>query len=99
MEMRPGNLIKAFVLAGVCAAPVVYWAPWNLVAQEAPAKPLGGDLVPVRTVADPYPVFNGVAVDPDNNLVVMTDVNRKTVTAYDRNRASTNPADLTPPLR
>jgi DNA-binding beta-propeller fold protein YncE len=99
MEMRPGNLIKAFVLAGVCAAPVVYWAPWNLVAQEAPAKPLGGDLVPVRTVADPYPVFNGVAVDPDNNLVVMTDVNRKTVIAYDRNRASTNPADLTPPLR
>ncbi len=68
-------------------------------AQEAPAKPLGGDLFPVRSVSDPYPVFNGVAVDPDNNLLVMTDVNRKTLLVYDRRAAATNPGDLTPPLR
>ena len=68
-------------------------------AQEPPAKPLGGDLFPVRSVSDPYPVFNGVAVDPDNNLVVMTDVNRKTLLVYDRRAAATNPGDLTAPLR
>jgi len=90
------NLVKALVLLGVCTAPLLYWA----MAQEgAPAKPLGGDLVPVRHVEDPYPVFNGIAVDPDNNLVAMTDVNRKTLLVYDRNAAATNPADLTLPLR
>ena len=68
-------------------------------AQEVPAKPLGGDLFPVRSVSDPYPVFNGVAVDPENNLVVMTDVNRKTLLVYDRRAAATNPGDLTTPLR
>jgi DNA-binding beta-propeller fold protein YncE len=69
------------------------------MAQEGKPKPLGGDLVPVRHVEDPYPVFNGIAVDPDNNLVAMTDVNRKTLLVYDRNAAATNPADLTVPLR
>jgi DNA-binding beta-propeller fold protein YncE len=110
--MRRRNLVKALVLLGVCTAPVLYWAPWSdpgtaeppagsfeAMAQEGKPKPLGGDLVPVRRVEDPYPVFNGVAVDPDNNLVVMTDVNRKTLLVYDRNAAATNPADLTLPLR
>ena len=51
-------------------------------AQEK--KPLGGDLIPLRQVVDPYAVFNGIAVDPQNNLLVMTDVNRKSLVAYDR---------------
>jgi len=105
------KLIKPLLLTGLCAAPILYWAPWSTcppdrskssfdaLAQEAPVKPLGGDLFPVRSVSDPYPVFNGVAVDPDNNLVVMTDVNRKTLVVYDRRTAATNPADLTLPLR
>lgn len=37
--------------------------------------PLGGDIVPVRTVHDPYPSFHSVAADPENGGVVMGDSN------------------------
>jgi hypothetical protein len=90
---------KALVILGGSTAIVLSGvALFVAFAQDKP-KPLGGDLIPVRSVADPYPVFNGVAVDPENNLVVMTDVNRKSVLAYSRTAAATNPADLTPSLR
>jgi hypothetical protein len=55
-----------------------------LSAQADPAKAAGGDLIPLRQVADPYPVFNSIALDPINNLVAMTDVNKKSLLTYDR---------------
>jgi hypothetical protein len=58
----------------------------------------GGDLIPLRQVSDPYPVFNGIAMDPEHNLVAMTDVNRKSVLSYDRTSGSNEPA-ITPPRR
>ena len=48
----------------------------------------GGDLAPVRMVVDPYPSFNGVAVDTTNNLVMMSDTNRKSLLVYDRDAGS-----------
>src|SRR5262249_24193238 len=48
----------------------------------------GGDLPPVRMVVDPYPSFNGVAVDTTNNLVMMSDTNRKSLLVYDRTAGS-----------
>jgi DNA-binding beta-propeller fold protein YncE len=48
----------------------------------------GGDLQPVRMVLDPYPSFNGVAVDPANDLVMMSDTNRKSLLVYDRTDGS-----------
>ena len=44
----------------------------------------GGDLPPVRMVVDPYPSFNGVVVDPINDLVMMSDTNRKSLLLYNR---------------
>jgi DNA-binding beta-propeller fold protein YncE len=44
----------------------------------------GGDLPPVRMVVDPYPSFNGVAVDATTDLVLMSDTNRKSLLVYDR---------------
>ena len=44
----------------------------------------GGDLPPVRMVVDPYPSFNGVTVDTTNDLVMMSDTNRKSLLIYDR---------------
>jgi DNA-binding beta-propeller fold protein YncE len=44
----------------------------------------GGDIAPVRMVVDPYPSFNGVAVDTTNDLVMMSDTNRKSLLIYDR---------------
>src|SRR5712692_6529427 len=59
---------------------------------------IGGDLAPLRSVVDPYPTFNGVAVDAENNRVVMSDENRKSVLSYDRAGGS-NSAAVTPPMR
>src|SRR5258708_5906127 len=48
----------------------------------------GGDLPPVRMVVDPYPSFNGVAVDTSGDLVMMSDTNRKSLLVYDRTAGS-----------
>ena len=57
-----------------------------------------GDIIPLREVSDPYPVFNGIAVDPENNIVAMTDVNRKSLLSYDR-AAAPNGTEITAPSR
>ncbi len=66
-------------------------------AETAPGRPLGGDIIPARQVFDPYPVFNGIAVDPKNNLVAMTDVNRKSLLIYDRLADSGKSGEQTAP--
>jgi DNA-binding beta-propeller fold protein YncE len=50
--------------------------------------PAGGDIVPVRSVADPYPSLHSVVVDPDNNRVLMSDSNRGSLLLYDRQGGS-----------
>jgi DNA-binding beta-propeller fold protein YncE len=69
-----------------------------LSAQGEGAKATGWDLIPLRQVADPYPVFNGIAIDSINNLVAMTDVNKKSLLIYDR-AAGWGRGGITPPLR
>ena len=46
--------------------------------------PLGGDVAPARVLRDPFPTFNGIAIDPENNLVVASDSNLKSVLVYER---------------
>jgi DNA-binding beta-propeller fold protein YncE len=73
------------------------------LAQAAPqenksSKPAPEDIPPVRTIADPYPAFNGIAVDAVNGLVAMSDPNRKSLLVYDRLRGA-NRGDASVPLR
>jgi DNA-binding beta-propeller fold protein YncE len=56
---------------------------WTVEASELEAV-AGGDIVPVRSVADPYPSLHSVAVDSDNNRVLMSDSNRGGLLFYDR---------------
>jgi len=58
----------------------------------------GGDIPPCRNLADPYPEFNGVAVDPVNNVVLFSDTNLKSLLLYPRDAAS-HAGEITPPLR
>jgi len=37
---------------------------------------LGGNVAPLRRVQDPYPVFTDIAVDPEANILAVTDENR-----------------------
>jgi hypothetical protein len=59
---------------------------------------VGGDIPPTRIVADPYPTFDGIAVDPENDVVVMSDENRSGLLIYDRKSGSDSTA-MTEPIR
>ena len=54
---------------------------------------LGVDLAPLRKVQDRFPVFTDVAVDPDSNIVAVTDENLFSLRTYDRDLASDAVAD------
>jgi hypothetical protein len=43
---------------------------------------IGGNVPAARLVYDPHPTFNGMAVDPINNVVVMSDENRGSLLTY-----------------
>ncbi|HLH76153.1 MAG TPA: hypothetical protein VKV28_05025, partial [Candidatus Binataceae bacterium] len=47
----------------------------------APGIP-GGNIPACRRLGDPYPEFNGIAVDPKNNVLAITDTNLKSVLVY-----------------
>lgn len=46
-----------------------------------------GDITPVRMVFDPFPSFNGVALDAVSDLVLLSDTNRKSLLVYRRSAA------------
>lgn len=54
---------------------------------------IGGDIAPIRVVRDPYPVVAYLAVDPTNDLVVMSDENLFGLRAYDRVHKQTGLAE------
>jgi DNA-binding beta-propeller fold protein YncE len=45
---------------------------------------LGGDVQPVRSVIDPFPTFNGIALNPFASKVLFSDENRKSILVYNR---------------
>jgi DNA-binding beta-propeller fold protein YncE len=81
-------LLASLVAAGGTGSVFVAGSLRRAAAQVGQPKPLGGDVIPLRQVADPYPVFNGIAVDPVNNIVAMSDVNKKSLLNYDRTAGS-----------
>ncbi len=71
----------------------------TVFAQESVVTSLGGDITAARSILDPYPAFNGVAVDPQNNIVVMSDSNRKSLLVYDRAEHGNSSAGINVPAR
>ena len=59
---------------------------------------IGGEIPPLRSIVDPYPSFTGMAVDPENDRVIMSDASRKSILIYDRTSGSKS-NELTEPLR
>jgi DNA-binding beta-propeller fold protein YncE len=58
---------------------------------------LDADVTPVRSIVDPFPSFNGIAVDPINDRVVMSDSNRKSLLLYGR-MSNSRSGEMTEPL-
>jgi len=54
---------------------------------------LRGEIVPIRSVQDPFPVFTDVAVDPEANIVAVSDENLFSLRTYDRDLSSNAVAD------
>src|ERR1051326_8603624 len=61
-------------------------------------KPAGFNIAPVTNVADPFPTWNGVAVDSTNNVVMFSDLNRHGLFIYDR-MAQRRGDESPPPLK
>jgi len=55
-----------------------------------------GQLPPLRYVIDPYPTFNGIALDTRANRVVLSDENRKSLLAYERSAGGNSPTVTSP---
>jgi DNA-binding beta-propeller fold protein YncE len=88
--------------AVACALGFALVATVTALSQTVTQKPAPEGIAPIRMIADPYPAFNGVAVDAVNGLVAMSDPNRKSLLLYDRARVSpggASPGDASVPIR
>jgi DNA-binding beta-propeller fold protein YncE len=86
-------MFKRLPCWAMALAVVISWAALaRSRADERRPKPLPEDIPAARMVSDPYPALNGIAVDPENNVVVASDPNRKSLLLYDR---LNNPAEGT----
>lgn len=65
---------------------------------EVLAQAGGGSIAPCRMIADPYPTFAQIAVDPKNKMVVLTDNSSASLLVYDMNRTGVDQAGITPYL-
>ncbi len=91
----------AWVL-GLALLATVTALPQTAPQENKSAKLAPEDIPPIRMIADPYPAFNGIAVDAANGLVAMSDPNRKSLLLYERTGVSPGGAargDASVPLR
>ena len=56
----------------------------GVASDEWPPRAIGGVIPPIRSVADPFPTFDGVVIDAENNRVIFSDENRHSLLVYDR---------------
>src|SRR5262245_1619337 len=42
----------------------------GVTSDDWPPHAIGGVIAPVRSVSDPFPTFDGLAIDPQNNRVI-----------------------------
>ena len=57
---------------------------------------IGGNIPPTAAVMDPWPTFDGIAVDGENGVVAMSDQNRHGLLIYDVASGSSSPKVTTP---
>jgi 6-phosphogluconolactonase (cycloisomerase 2 family) len=65
----------------------------------AATRPAEQDRAPLRTIRDPNPAFSAIAVEPETNMLVVTDENLFQVLEYDRRENTPAAARMTEPKR
>src|SRR5438876_621714 len=85
-----------WLLSAVFAGLVV-----SLIAQgqSEDRKPITLERAPQRVIKDPYPSFSAVAINAEENMLVVTDENLYQVLEYDRRENTPPQARLTEPKR
>jgi DNA-binding beta-propeller fold protein YncE len=91
--IKKTGVVLAFVVVATLTA-----LSQTALQENQSTKPAPEDIAPIRMIADPYPAFNGIAVDAANGLVAMSDPNRKSLLLYDRMRGASR-GDASVPLR
>ena len=56
----------------------------GVASDDWPPHAIGGVIPPIRSVSDPFPTFDGVALDTENGRVIFSDENRHSLLVYDR---------------
>src|SRR5258705_6395932 len=85
--MSARRMAERFTAWGFALTGIVLCAAFaRCTSDERRSQPFPEDIPAARLVADPYPSLNGVAVDPENNVVVASDPNRKSLLLYDRSQ-------------
>jgi 6-phosphogluconolactonase (cycloisomerase 2 family) len=62
----------------------------GVASDEWPPHAIGGVIPPIRSVSDPFPTFDGIALDADNDRVIFSDENRHSLLVYDRTAGGTS---------
>jgi len=57
---------------------------------------IGGNIAPTAAVADPWPTYDGIAVDGENGIVAMSDENRHGLLIYDVASGGSSPKVTAP---
>ncbi len=87
-------LLKSTETAPICLLQDSEYAQAGAVrtaqAEEAPVpadwpgkQTPGGNVPPARLIVDPHPTFNGMAIDPQNGIVALSDENRSSLLTYE----------------
>ena len=90
---------KFWLLSAACIGCFVWLAYGILQAADTDRKPIVLDRAPLRVIKDPYPSLSSVAVNPEDNMLVVTDENLYQVMEYDRRDNTPPQAKLTEPKR
>ena len=69
----------------------------GVASDDWPPHVIGGVIPPIRSVSDPFPTFDGIALDPENNRVIFSDENRHSLLVYDRTAGGSS-NDVTEPV-
>jgi len=56
----------------------------GVASDNWPPNAVGGVIPPLRSVSDPFPTFDGIALDTENDRVIFSDENRHSLLVYDR---------------
>src|SRR5262245_5200874 len=56
----------------------------GVASDDWPPNAIGGVIPPIRSVSDPFPTFDGIALDTENDRVIFSDENRHSLLVYER---------------